>query len=99
MKQSEPAAVRPQADLGKVSQNAKGRGSFKHLPRPPAPWRGLALASHGRVRCGRDLKGSFATTLTPALQPVTALRPWWPPCSLTSRAPLLAPLAPAEAAA
>src|SRR6266702_2355220 len=86
---------------GRVSRGEKARGAagrFKHLPRPPAPWRRLALASHGRARCGRYLKGSFTTTLTPAMTPVTAFRTWWTACWLTSPAPLMAPVAAAEAA-
>src|SRR5438552_7891387 len=86
---------------GRVSRDGKARGAagrFKHLPRPPAPWRRLALASHGRARCGRYLTGSFTTTLTPAMTLVTALRTCWTACWLTSPAPLMAPVAAAEAA-
>src|SRR5437870_12222140 len=86
---------------GRVSRGGKARGAagrFKHLPRPPAPRRRLALASHGRARCGRYLKGALTSTLTPAMKPVTALRTWWTACSLTSLAPLMAPVAAAEAA-
>src|SRR5882762_11975445 len=45
-----------------------------------------------------DLKGSFTTTLTPAMTPVTARRTSSPAVALTSPAPLIAPLAAADAA-
>src|SRR5438477_9910619 len=38
---------------GRVSRGGKARGAagrFKHLPRPPAPWRRLALARAGAMR-------------------------------------------------
>src|SRR6266852_4984429 len=63
-------------------------------PLPGGDWR----PSRGRARCGRYLKGSFTTTLTPAMTPVTALRTCWTACWLISPAPLMAPVAAAEAA-
>src|SRR5216683_2081904 len=63
-------------------------------PLPGGDWR----PSRGRARCGRYLKGSFRTTLTPAMTPVTALRTCWTACWLISAAPLMAPVAAAEAA-
>src|SRR5713101_269185 len=92
-----PPGRGPDDALG--AEKARGAaGRFKHLPRPPAPWRRLALASRGRARCGRYLKGSFTTTLTPAMNPVTAPRTWRTASWLTSPAPLMAPVAAAEAA-